>query len=414
MSDRPCADGFATERELVFNKLRLTQSDFNRFLGALADDKGNAAGGVWVTGGADDDLVVILCRTNRNAGSNAVRPPNGHYLALSLGADNVHHLEENIVGEGFDLVDDPIPPEISVDTWITVAHELAHSWTLLDEYGGGGLIGSDRADKLKNFANVQPRMTLLSAGNLDGDKIKWRWPRVAKAGVLAAPPTDESGVGAGPFHVQLRKNHGYQFGHDDIVRLRTRPLPTAVTSARLKINRMLADGDLVELTLLPGSALNVADFPAGSVLISPKRAPDNPDGSLGDDLELVHPTVRARINTTHNPLNAADGAPANRPCPGVELLTPTGATNFPGGVAPKPPRYSSWIVGLHENGDAFDCDVYHPTGVCLMRKLTFVDVAVGRDRAYEFCPVCRYAIVHLLDPTRHRDIDASLAERFLK
>jgi hypothetical protein len=337
-------------------------------------------------------------------------------MALTLEKFARHELEESVAEEGFDLVADPIPRDVPVNLWITVAHELAHSWLLLDEYGGGGLIGDDRADALKDFANVQPRKALLTAGNLDADKIKWRWPRVAKAGVLDAAPTDDSGTGAGPFRVKLRKNHGHQFGRGDIVRLRTRPLPTATTSGRLRINRMLADGDLVELVPLPGSVLNVAAFPAGSVLLSPKRAADAADGAPGDDLELVHPTVRARINATRNPLNALHTDPPNRPCAGTEMPTPTGATNFPLGVAPRPPRHTSWIVGLHENGDTFDCDVYHPSGVCLMRQQTFGEARGANviTRAYEFCPVCRYTIADVLDPTILRDVDAGLRGRFLE
>jgi hypothetical protein len=414
MSDRPRLDGFATERDLGFNRLRLTEADFDRFLGALIDDQGhNIGGGTWAAGGPDQDLVVLLCRSLRNAGANGGRSPGGKLLALSLGGDPAHDLQDNAVGEGFDLVEDPIPADVSIDTWVTVAHELAHSWLLKDEYGGKGLISDDRADVLKDFANAQPRKTLETGGSLDGDKIKWRWPRIAKAGVLDFPPSDEGGGGAGPFRVKLHKHHGYEFARGDIVRLRTRPLPTAVTSDRLRIDKMLGDGDEVQLVLLPGSALDVAAFPAGSLLICPRRAPDKPDGFPGDDLELVDPSVRARINDTHNPLNAAAAADHDRPCSGAKLPTPTGATNFPGGAAPKPPRFSSWIVGLYENGFAFDCGVYRPTGVCLMREETFFDVADGRDRAYEFCPVCRYAIVDVVDPFWHRDVDVGMRDRFL-
>jgi hypothetical protein len=49
-----------------------------------------------------------------------------------------------------------------------------------------------------------------------------------------------------------------------------------------------------------------------------------------------------------------------------------------------------------------------------MRRQAFIDATTGRDRAYEFCPVCRYAIIDLLDPTRHRDVEATLADRYLK
>src|SRR4030095_8334562 len=119
MSDRPRIDGFATNREVAFNRLRLTLADFDRFLGALTDDRGNAVGATWQVSGPDDDLVVFLCRSLRNGGSNSQRQPSGHYLALTLGNNPINLLQDNVLGEGFDLVDDPIPADVSVDTWIT-------------------------------------------------------------------------------------------------------------------------------------------------------------------------------------------------------------------------------------------------------------------------------------------------------
>ena len=47
--------------------------------------------------------------------------------------------------------------------------------------------------------------------------IRWRWPCIDKAGVLAAVPTDDSGTGAGPFRAEMKKHHGYQFGRGDVV-----------------------------------------------------------------------------------------------------------------------------------------------------------------------------------------------------
>jgi hypothetical protein len=183
-------------------------------------------------------------------------------------------------------------------------------------------------------------------------------------------------------------------------------------SDQLKISRMLGDGDEIEATLL-GAALNPDDFPADSIVMEPRREPD-PDPAhdvYGDDLELVHKRIRDRIDTTHNPLNAKDGDPPNRPCPG-QAPTPTGATNFPGGVAPKRPRFSSWIVGLYENAAEFDCDVYRPTGICIMRQRLYFDPDVGRERAYQFCPVCRYAMVDLIDPSKHGPIDRDYHPRY--
>jgi hypothetical protein len=415
MGYRPAVDPRGAARDLGLNELRLTEHDLDLFLGALQDGRGNPTPDVWVSGGKDHDLVVILCRTNRNGGANTPRGAGGHYLAVSLDDDYVHHVVTNAAGNGFDVRPDPVPRTVPADTWTTVAHELAHSWGLKDEYGGGGAIDANTAATLVDFANAQPRSALLVGGNLEIRDLKWRWPRIVKAGVLAEAVDDRSGTGAGPFRLKLRKHHGNPFGRGDVIRLRTRPLlaPGVKVSDRLKISRMLADGDLLEVVLLPGSALAAGDFPVGSVVMAPRREPD-PDAahdSYGDDLELVHKRVRDRIDLTHNPLNAADGDPPNRPCSG-NAPTPTGATNFPGGVAAKPPRYSSWIVGLYENAKGFDCDVYRPSGICIMRRLLYTDPRDGRERAYQFCPVCRYAMVDLIDPSKHGAIDRDYHPRY--
>jgi hypothetical protein len=75
----------------------------------------------------------------------------------------------------------------------------------------------------------------------------------------------------------------------------------------------------------------------------------------------LHASTRARINATHNPLNAKHTDPPDRACNvNVALDSPIPAINYPGGIAPKPPKYSSWIVGLYEGGAGFNCEIYHP------------------------------------------------------
>jgi hypothetical protein len=415
ISHRPGIDDSATERDLGLHDLRMTEADLDRFLDNLQDSHGTRLPlSPWVSGRKDHDLVAVLCRSNANAGANTPRTAGGHYLALSLDWNGSHHLKTNAAGFGFDLDPDPISRTVSPDTWTTVAHELAHSWSLKDEYGRGGVIDVNSANDLLLFANAQPRSTLVNGDNLEltESNLKWDWPRLEKAAVMIDQPT-----GADPFRIKLRKGHGYPFGRGDIVLLRTRPLldPAVKVSGRLKIKRMLGDGDEIEVTPLAGVVLNPADFPADSVVIAPRRGPDPnaADDGYGPDLKLVHKSVFDRINATHNPLNAEYGDATNRPCPG-EAPTPTGATNFHGGIAPKPPRYSSWIVGLYENAKGFDCDVYRPTGTCLMRRRLFVDIETGRTRVYQFCPVCRYAIVDLIDPSKHGIIDRDYAPRYPK
>ena len=178
------------------------------------------------------------------------------------------------------------------------AHELAHSFTLADEYGGGGALPPSFDEEIETKANVQardpgpapagePRRGLLTAGKLDADLIKWRWPRIAKADG-AQRPAHPHPRGAG-HRLPLRPGHPFTGG--DTVRLRTYPLPTSVTSERLRV-RDLVGVDHIDVDPV-GPAL-AGTFPAGSRVIEPRRAPD-PAGGLGDDLELVH-VRRAQVD----------------------------------------------------------------------------------------------------------------------
>ena len=147
-------------------------------------------------------------------------------------------------------------------------------------------------------------------------------------------------------------------------------------------------------------------FPAGSIVMKPLRAPD-PPGGLGDDLELVHVGVRNFIGSTsngvpgrQNPLNAIQTAPANSLCTAdwVPRGDSTPARNYPLGAAPIPPRESAWITGLFEMGRGFDCEVYHPTGACIMGVLTRCEAA-GAPSSSAGCAATRWSISSILPCT---------------
>ncbi len=81
---------------------------------------------------------------------------------------------------------------------------------------------------------------------------------------------------------------------------------------------------------------------------------------------------------------------------GSAAIPPPRATTR-SGAAPIPPRESAWITGLFEMGRGFDCEVYHPTGACIMGVLTVANTG----SSFQFCWVCRYAMVDLVDPSLH-------------
>jgi hypothetical protein len=308
------------------------------------------------------------------------------------------------------LAPDPVPAASELVLRLAMAHELGHSFTLGDEYGAGSLPAS-RVATADARGNVQSRVSVVDgAGVLDGTKIKWaHWPRILKAGVLAAPAPAAPGA---TFVVQLDPGHAKPFAEHDVVRLRTRPLPASVQSGRLEV---VSKPSEAQLELRPIDPFAGA-FPAKSIVMAPKRAPDV-GGALGADLMLVHARVLDHIKNAgrKNPLNAAFGSPQDRPCPGPPPVpgTPvyqfsTPALNFGPGNAPVPPLESAWIAGLWEKGETFHCGVYHPTGACMMNVFTYD----GYVSSFQFCWICRYAFVDHVDPTLHDKVDRSYASRY--
>jgi hypothetical protein len=47
-----------------------------------------------------------------------------------------------------------------------------------------------------------------------------------------------------------------------------------------------------------------------------------------------------------------------------------------------------------------------------MSRQHFINRETGVDTAYQFCPVCRYWLVDLIDPSQHRWIDIDFAARY--
>jgi len=494
-----CAFGFRPSilrrADLVprLNPLRLEPDDFEDFLKALTDANGNSVGATWAQGGKDETLVCILCRYFHQGGANNDRG-NGKYLTVPLGRVQKHRLETNPAGNGFDVkVQQGLGPpkeeeRIELLTFLTMAHEFAHSFGLEDEYGDlPGPVPAALHLDMDSAANVQRRETLLDAlGKLDATKIKWKWGRIAKAGILTANPVpsgarfvctlkaavsswavadsvrlrapplsdpqrvtnvDVSGdsimlvpatgsealvpetypagsflisgalVGgalialpqsappdAGRFLCLLQAGQATSFKSGQIVRVRTRdivmpPSPRSLSDP-MTVTRVqvLPNNDVeVEVEPLPGSAPPVpVMFPARSTLIAVRSAPATAT-SPSIDLPLVEPRVAARIGSTKNPLNAAPNAAIGRPCSGgLPGNNPTPARNFQANQKPKHPTNFSLIVGLYETADQFLCGAFRPAGTCMMRNV---------EDKQPFCPVCRYAIVDLVDPAMHSEID---------
>ncbi|HKF00131.1 MAG TPA: hypothetical protein VKG45_14520 [Actinomycetes bacterium] len=413
-SSRPTLTPDRGEFSIGLHPLRLDDDDLEAFLTALQDDHGRPLAEerkVWTRQGKDRDLVVILCRTGHKGGTNNPRVNDeglGHYACVALDQEEEHHLVDAAGGTGFDVRVQPVPSDLVPLVWLAAAHELSHSLTLEDEYGGPGILTPEGADDLAGGANVQLRSEVDFGSGLDAEAIAWRWPRIAAAGVLRAvierPPAETD-----PFRLRLEPGHARSFRNGDVVRVRTRPVATAVGSSDPLT--VTVDGDDLIATPRMGSRLDTGRYPAGSVVLLPLREPEPEPFELGADLELVARSVRERIGDTRRPLDAASDRPCVPPQDPLAWRAPTPPLDF-AAAAPRPPRWSVWIVGLYEQGGGFGCGVYRPTGICLMRLQLREPAVAGFEGAVEFCPVCRYAIVDLVDPTRHPALDRDYARRY--
>ncbi len=435
----------STPRYLLINPKRLSDGDFDTFLRHLEFKDSNtntmvSLGDRWSRSGGEP--VCIIGRTRFGAGTNI-----GWYFTSGIGEAQEHALRTAATNGVLDVLPPSVKQRAPLNLVTTVAHEAAHSFGCGDEYAGDCARGQppDTADE----GNLQ----LSSENNLrqpgppptiDGTKIKWLWPRIAKAGILlAVPDFDQSQF---IYTIYLSAGHS-AFAVGDLVRLRARLLPDhPQASDPLKVTAVSGDpitvGQTVTAEHLPGVsfAIDPNDFPAGSILLQPVLPPGAPNG---DDILLVHPDIVAHITSSNGPLNAE--ADPTRDCQidfeshpdphrNPHLFPVQFATNLPDSLKTgtrTQPTWGSRIVGLYEGGSGFPCGIYHSSGVCLMRayyvppfRLSGKRLRAGRDTLgrripppgtlYKFCPICRYLLVDAIDPTKHPKIEAEYARIYPK
>jgi len=450
--ERPRAQVLQGEQALTWHPLRTSRTDVDQLLATLTF-QGTVIGQTWAAPAAgqpakDRNLVFVLSRGARFSGTNA----RGDQPIVAMGlVDDTNVRVQHGSGRSIQLVSHPLQG-LTNFVHSTMAHEAAHSFGLLDEYGGNALLLSGTADERHTLqsGNVTPMSEIavvpapIGGAPVDpritGDKLRWRWPRILKAGVLAGQPTPEPGA-AGVFLLKLRPGHQTRPGGDvflpnDTVFLRQRPLlgaPAAVQQPALNpasqsvalaviapdpARQLAPDELLVQVT--GGAAFVPADFggvgPAAPVLFAPVPAAASAAAAGDHYAELVPQFIRAHINSSHGALNRmpASLARACTPPQGNGFMEPQAANNlppagnFPGG---RLPAITSRIVGAYEGGNAFSCGIYHPAGSCIMRTpmATKTEQHITNDppsTVHPFCPVCRYLVVDWVDPRQHGAIDA--------
>lgn len=307
------------------------------------------------------------------------------------------------------------PDEVSADVdeiINTVAHEFGHSFNLLDEYedfpgndpGASNQanvdFGGDNVTRMAAvFANgtVNPDGTVTyNSSDVDPSRVKWfSLPRMEASDALVR----DSETSGGRLKVTIDKQFIGTWvaakAKGTQVNLRARDLtvvgqqlPLKTDSAHLIVNLDIGDIDQAQGTILLGGAALPPQpfpvFPKGSVLFVPLR-------NKAHALQFVAETkVVDRMNSTRRPLNKdTDITKVNK-----EEDSPVDIPDF------KPPCKSYKLIGLYEGAAHYAGRMFRPAGLCKMRKAT--DSGTGDG---EFCHVCKWLIVHRVDPGLHALLD---------
>jgi hypothetical protein len=338
-------------------------------------------------------LVLIISSFPGGRATNQV----GHHMHLSTENGNVDiPIKPAAPGLNAFFVDlTTIPTTVSKDRCRTVAHELGHSFGLGDEYVDRDQPFPRTEADLNTFANLQTDGDARVGAALNSAQIKWNWQRIRKAAVVTGAITQAGGM----FLVPLERG-GLQFTKADRLLLRLRP-PGALRKASLVMVDTLAATQELELALAPtstlvslrpapGSTVTIADltprFGAGSILFAPTLAPASAGVRYAT---MVARNIADYIDANNKPLTVVpcvfDKTDVQTPIiPGVSL---------PGLCFKHKPQ----IIGLYSGGDRFACGIFHPAGACMMRD--------HDDDDSEFCAVCRYIAVDMIDPYHHEEID---------
>ena len=303
-----------------------------------------------------------------------------------------------------------IPPlsslEILPDTWEVIAHELGHSFGLGDEY---------TAQAPKPQAPTEYPNLMQATDALNSDKtvkieaLKWNWHRIRKASVITLPSKQQLD---GMLRVFVARNGGHRFARGDKVRFRARDPRAAlsanpVTSATefaveaVHPNNLGTPQDLANMTIVlrNPTAIDVSAFGPGSLIYLPIAAPEPVLSPTRPYLTLVSPAAERIMAAITGTMSGKDCDVTNMEFLRARVQLPQLPLNDP--LTHQLSSELSTIVGAYFGGAEAACEVLHPAGSCIMRT--------GVDSFSQFCPVCRYALVDLIDPEQHwqndRDYD---------
>jgi hypothetical protein len=282
----------------------------------------------------------------------------------------------------------------------TMAHEFAHSMNLGDEYEGY----DDPAHS--QFTNNTANITFINDSNnlthifelqsatappkIQGDKIKWNWHRIKQVSKTIAPAVDD---GANQVKILVKSGEGAKWkpikdanlqvflrapGMNNTAADRTKGLEGPFTLSMITHS---AGSD--EIFLKPRTRSVAGNYDKGSILFLPVT-------DIDDKMVMtIEKPVLDFINTTGKGFDEATDCTN---CRDDVAFPPTTIPNF------TYPAHHYEVIGLYEGGGTFNCKVFRPAGVCIMRAGEFKLPAEAKSRLATFSFVAKYIIVNHIDP----------------
>jgi len=400
---RPTSGSESDNRQTNLHPDRMNRVDLDRMLNKLKDVKhGVDIAGVWHLkpdlSKPDHGIVFLLTSAKWDRGTNY-----GPYIALNVEERNTVRVDAVVGKQSYELnQSDLMSAEIAGPRMIRGAHELTHSFFLGDEYNEAGTFtGQYNLDDL--YSNLQFSGDVKSGADIDGTKIKWRWPRIKNAAVITGEPTEPQ---PGVFRIPVVTSQGNQFkkGETILLRMRSSNSPLKKTTTVIAKELEVTDPHEANAVSVKGkgaAAVTVAElkaFPEGSIVFSPVEAPASVLSATYPYAELIAKNIMDHITARKRALNM-DPADAHECSGDKNAIQPPVKLNIPLSV---PADKLPGIIGLYTGGDKFDCGIYHPAGSCIMRNSN----ADGK----EFCQVCKYVLVDMINPYKHWEIDREYAK----
>ncbi len=398
---RPAAVPRRDSNSIGLNSNRITRDNLNSFLMTIVGPGSDVNGGLWAenppgTRPKNYDYIFILSSMRWDRGINY-----DGYIAMNTETRSWVPIAALAGTNAFKLNLTSISSTINYRRILRSAHELAHSFGLGDEYSEGNGSFTGTAASLNTWGNLQDDTSVRVAGNINSALIKWNWHRIERAAIISAAITPESG---GKFRVPVETGQGNIFMEGNTVFLRFRNPPAATLGGIFEITEALEIAEaptansVVFIPKPESTFLNsdIPKFPAGSIIYKPTPAPSSIIATT-PYAYMVAKKIGEYIDNNNRPLTVS-------PC-----VKDTGSTQTPSldGVSlPTCFKHKNSIIGLYSGGRLFDCGIYHPSGNCIMRY-TEADEGSG-----EFCAVCRYIIVDIIDPSKHFEIDRDYGEKY--